>query len=169
MAIQQQPHKGMTLLEVLVAVVLLSVAMLGIASMLMLSGKTNNSSYSKHEATLCADNIIERMRANSQVVAGGSYDISNINSNGGPGTVAAPAADCALLAVMLLSLHHMIHGIGSPWWSCNCPVAVVQSLQPPEQATPVWLPLQCNGMIPSPKTRLVPAVRQAAKQILCPI
>lgn len=95
MVIQQQSHKGMTLLEVLVAVVLLSVGMLGIASMLMLSGKTNNSSYSKHEATLCADNIIERMRANSQVVAGGSYTISNINSNGGPGTVAAPAANCA--------------------------------------------------------------------------
>lgn len=95
MSTMRQAHRGMTLLEVLVSVVLLSVGMLGIASMLMLSGKTNNSSYAKHKATLCIYDMFDRMRANSQIVAGGSYNVSNISSSGGPGTVPPPSADCA--------------------------------------------------------------------------
>lgn len=88
-------QKGMTLMEVLISVVLLSIGILGIANMLMLSSKTNNSSYSKHEASMYVDNMFERMRANVQAVASGSYNVSNINSSGGPGTVAPPAVDCA--------------------------------------------------------------------------
>lgn len=93
MAIMRQ-HRGMTLLEVLVSVVLLSVGMLGIGSMLLLSSKTNNSSYAKHEATHCIYDMFDRIRANPQVVAGGSYNASNISTNGGPGTVTPPAVDC---------------------------------------------------------------------------
>ncbi|HAT1821821.1 TPA: type IV pilus modification protein PilV [Legionella pneumophila] len=87
-------YKGMTLLEVLISVVILAVGMLGIASMLIVSNKANNSSYAKLQAVQAVYDIFDRIRANSEAASNGSYNISNIGSNGYPTTVNTPSVLC---------------------------------------------------------------------------
>lgn len=87
-------YKGMTLLEVLISVVILAISLLGIASMLMVSNKANNSSYAKLQAVQAVYDIFDRIRANSEAALSGSYNISNIGSNGYPTSVSAPSVLC---------------------------------------------------------------------------
>ncbi len=83
--------KGFTLLEVLVALVVLSIGMLGIAAMLLATEKSNSSSYTKQQAIQSAYDILDRMRANQAQALLGAYNASNI---GGGAVVAAPPVNC---------------------------------------------------------------------------
>lgn len=61
------PHRagaGFSLLEVLIALVILSVGLLGIAALISTALKSNGSAYMRTQATAQAYNIIDRMRAN---------------------------------------------------------------------------------------------------------
>jgi type IV pilus assembly protein PilV len=55
---------GMTLVEVLVATVVISVGLLGIAALQMVSLRNSQGSYLRTQATALAGDIIDRMRAN---------------------------------------------------------------------------------------------------------
>lgn len=57
-------HKGFTLIEVMVALVILAVGLLGMASLMARSQKSNESAYSRSQATLMAYDFVERMRTN---------------------------------------------------------------------------------------------------------
>ncbi|CAM3004590.1 type IV pilus modification protein PilV [Legionella worsleiensis] len=85
---------GMTLLEILVSVVLLAIGLLGIASMLMIANKANNSSYAKLQAVQSVYTIFDRIRTNAQAAINGNYNISNIGSNGLPTSVPTPSVLC---------------------------------------------------------------------------
>ncbi|MCW8408290.1 type IV pilus modification protein PilV [Legionella sp. PATHC035] len=87
-------QRGMSLIEVLIAFVILAVGMLGIAGMLILSSKANNSSYAKQQAVQCIYDIFDKIRANTQAAINGNYNISNINSSGSPTLPAAPGVMC---------------------------------------------------------------------------
>lgn len=63
---------GFSLLEVLIALVILSVGLLGIAGLLSSTLKTNDGAYMRTVATAQAYNIIDRMRANTTAI--GSLD-----------------------------------------------------------------------------------------------
>lgn len=78
----------------LISVVILAVGMLGIASMLIVSNKANNSSYAKLQAVQAVYDIFDRIRANSDAASNGSYNVSNIGSNGYPTSVSAPSVLC---------------------------------------------------------------------------
>lgn len=56
--------RGFTLIEVMVALVILAVGLAGMASLMIRSQQSNESAYSRSQATLLAYDIIERMRAN---------------------------------------------------------------------------------------------------------
>lgn len=87
-------HKGMTLIEVLVSLVVFALGMLGIANMLMLSSKANNSSYTKQQAVQSVYDIFDKIRANYQAAIDGNYNVSNINSGGAPTIPAPPSVLC---------------------------------------------------------------------------
>lgn len=87
-------YKGMTLLEILISVVVLAVGMLGIASMLLVSNRANNSSYAKLQAVQAVYDMFDRIRANSKNAIAGSYNVNNIGSNGYPTSVSTPAVMC---------------------------------------------------------------------------
>jgi len=55
---------GFTLLEVLVAVMVLSIGLLGLASLQVNGLRFNHSAYMRTQATLLAEEIADRMRAN---------------------------------------------------------------------------------------------------------
>jgi type IV pilus assembly protein PilV len=62
-------------LEVLIALVVLSVGLLGIAAMMNFSLKANDSAYLRTQAEALAYNIVDQMRANQNAALNGSYTI----------------------------------------------------------------------------------------------
>ena len=69
-------QRGATLIEVLVAMLILSVGLLGLAGMQMTALKSNQSAYYRSQATVLAYDIIDRMRANRADALNGVYDTS---------------------------------------------------------------------------------------------
>ena len=69
-------QQGFSLLEVLIAIVVLSIGLLGLAGLQASSLRNNHSAYLRSQATFLATDIIDRMRANRLAALGGSYDIA---------------------------------------------------------------------------------------------
>jgi type IV pilus assembly protein PilV len=85
---------GFTLIEVLVAVIVLCIGLLGIAKMSLLSVQSNNSAYMRSQAAILIEEIIDDMHANLAAAVAGSYDVGF----GPPGAapITCGAASCAL-------------------------------------------------------------------------
>ena len=66
--------RGFTLLEVLITVVIFSVGLLGIAGLQMTGMKQTHNAHLRAVATMQAQDMADRMRANSAGVTGGLYD-----------------------------------------------------------------------------------------------
>ncbi len=79
--------RGFTLIEVLVALLVLSIGLLGVAALQLTSLRSNHSSSLRSQATLLAYDIVDRMRANQTAATAGSYDIALAGTSAG-GTVA---------------------------------------------------------------------------------
>ncbi|MFK5947931.1 MAG: type IV pilus modification protein PilV [Methylococcales bacterium] len=71
-------QKGTSLVEVLVALVIFSIGLLGVAGMQMMGMKTNKDSLLRTQATQLAQSIAEKMLANEAGVRAGEYNVSNI-------------------------------------------------------------------------------------------
>lgn len=87
----QRSH-GFSLIEVLVSIVVLSVALLGTAGLIGSSLKNTNTAYFRSQATVLADDYIDRMRANVAQARAGEY-----NADPGPtcaATTAMARYDC---------------------------------------------------------------------------
>ncbi|MDQ2696627.1 MAG: type IV pilus modification protein PilV [Pseudomonadota bacterium] len=74
---------GFSLIEVLIAVIILSIGLLGMARLQIISMQNNNGAFYRSQATLLANEILDRMRLN--LTAAGSYAIA--------ADAPAPAAD----------------------------------------------------------------------------
>ena len=75
---------GFTLIEVLIALLVLSIGLLGLAALQSATLQFNHSAYLRSQATNLAYDMIDRMRANRQAALNGAYD----------GNFAAPAPAC---------------------------------------------------------------------------
>ena len=80
-------HHGFSLIEVLVALFVLSIGLLGLAALQATGLRLNHQSYQRTQATLNTYDIIDRMRANPISIGAGTYN--NINLSYTP-----PVADC---------------------------------------------------------------------------
>lgn len=67
-------QSGFTLLEVLIAMLVLSIGLLGLAGLMASSMRNNQSSYHSTQATWLAYDILDRMRANRAGAIAGSYN-----------------------------------------------------------------------------------------------
>lgn len=63
-------NAGFTLIEVLIALVVLAIGLLGMSSLMMTSMQSNQSAYLRSQASLLAFDIAERMRANNDEATG---------------------------------------------------------------------------------------------------
>ena len=70
---QRRAHQGFSLIEVLVAMVVLSLGLLGLAALQMTSLRFNQSSQMRTQATTLASDIFDCMRANRTAAKAGSY------------------------------------------------------------------------------------------------
>jgi type IV pilus assembly protein PilV len=67
---------GFSMVEVLVSVVILSVGLLGTAGLMSASLRNTNTAYYRSQATVFADDILDRMRANVAAARNGDYDVA---------------------------------------------------------------------------------------------
>lgn len=98
-------HRGFTLLEVMVALLILSIGLLGLAALQLTGMRFNTDAYTRTQATIFAYDIIDRIRANPVGRINGNYNV--------PDTAAADAAVLAYSACAAAG--------------CNCDVAACNS------------------------------------------
>jgi type IV pilus assembly protein PilV len=67
-------QQGFTLIEVLVTMVIMAVGLLGLAGLQVTSLRNTESAYQRSQASLLANDILDRMRANSTGVGSGDYN-----------------------------------------------------------------------------------------------
>lgn len=71
-------QRGFTLLEVLIAILVFSIGLLGVAGLMVLSVRTNHSAFLRTQASFLAESMADRMRTNLGYVAeyNGTYNAS---------------------------------------------------------------------------------------------
>lgn len=97
-----EKQNGFSLLEVLIAIIVLSIGLLGHSKIQALGVRAGADAHLRTEATFLANDMIERMRANRPSVASDYYatiDYANIDCTGAPAKIcsdgaAGSAADC---------------------------------------------------------------------------
>lgn len=73
---RQRRCGGFTLLEVLVALIVLSIGLLGLSGLQTTGLRNNYSAFLRSQATLVTSDILDRMRANREAAKDGDYDIA---------------------------------------------------------------------------------------------
>ena len=89
-------NAGFTMIEVLVAMVILAIGLLGVATMQATGLRNNHSAYLRTQASLLGYDMTDRMRANNTGVEAGAYNsISGIPSDPGCITTGCTPAQMA--------------------------------------------------------------------------
>lgn len=93
MMTNRHTNTGFSLLEVLIALLILAVGLLGMASLMLHSMKSNQSSYQRTQASLLAYDMAERLRLNPTIATAGTNYV--IASTASPGSaVTCPSGTC---------------------------------------------------------------------------
>lgn len=111
--------KGFTLLEVMIAVFVLALGLLGLASLQMISLKNNHSAQYRTSATIIAYDIIDRMRLNR------TADYSTALTDE-PSTISGSTLNGADLIAWKNALEELPEGKGSVTVSGDIVTVVVQ-------------------------------------------
>ena len=120
---------GTTLIEVLVAVVVVSVGLVGLAALQTLSMKNNHSAYLRTQATFIAYDMVDRMRANLLAAQAGSYVIAL--GTAPSGTTNCQSSVCAASDLVTFDINE---------WKCSLGAWDTQST--------CSTTLSMNGMLP---------------------
>lgn len=91
---------GFSLIEVMIALLVFSLGLLGMAGLLVMSVKTNHSAYLRTQASFIAQSMADRMRGNSRAIWSGAYAKTWPlgGASGGNACTAASPCDFAALA-----------------------------------------------------------------------
>lgn len=68
------PQSGLTLVEILVAILVVSVGLLGVAGLQATSLTANRVAYARTQATILAYDMADRMRVNREAALNGEFD-----------------------------------------------------------------------------------------------
>ncbi len=79
-------EQGFTLIEVMIAVLILSVGLLGLAGLQVAALQNNQNAFMRSQATALAYDLADRMRANVLGTISGNYNPANAGVNGNCGT-----------------------------------------------------------------------------------
>lgn len=75
--LDRSQHQGFSLLEVMIAILVLSIGLLGMAGLQLNAMKFNQTATVRSHATFLAYDIADRMRANRTVAKAGGYEIAS--------------------------------------------------------------------------------------------
>ncbi|MEB8433832.1 type IV pilus modification protein PilV [Cocleimonas sp. KMM 6892] len=106
-------QSGFSLIEVMIAALILSIGILGVAGLQIVGMKGTQHSYMKQQAANIVYTLTERMRANRQGVIGGFYLVDNANpvdcSGAAPGCNSS-TANCSAANIAAFDLHNVVCG-----------------------------------------------------------
>ncbi|MGF1643169.1 MAG: type IV pilus modification protein PilV [Thiotrichales bacterium] len=68
------PQRGFTIVEIMVALMILSVGLLGLASLQMIGVKNSGNAYYRTQAVMIANETVERIRMNKPAARNGEYN-----------------------------------------------------------------------------------------------
>jgi type IV pilus assembly protein PilV len=134
---KKAPHdRGFTLVEVMVALLVLSIGLLGVGKLVLFSARSNDSAYQRSQATALAYAMLDYMRANKVGATAGSYNTAAVSGVGNPGVncnQAAPCANALLAQYDLYTWQQELRRALGP--TADGSIAIVTSLDPVTLAT----------------------------------
>jgi type IV pilus assembly protein PilV len=89
---KQRSQSGFTLLEVLIALLILAVGLLGLAALHTVGLRSNHSAYQRTQATILTYDMMDRLRSNRNRAMSGNYNLLLAATPAG-GDGAAPLED----------------------------------------------------------------------------
>ena len=102
-SLHSHAQRGMGMVEVLVALLVLAIGLLGILSMQTRGLQLNQLAYFQSQAMFYANDIIERMRSNEGAIL--SYDIGLDDSTNGSAGPCDAASSCVATEMAAYDLH----------------------------------------------------------------
>jgi type IV pilus assembly protein PilV len=91
---QKNRQGGFTLIEILIAVLIFSIGLLGLAAMQLTVLRSNTSAYNRSLATTLAYDIADRMRANKVAADANAYLTDIGDGPGGAGSCVGAGSNC---------------------------------------------------------------------------
>ncbi|MEO8998341.1 MAG: type IV pilus modification protein PilV [Rhodanobacter sp.] len=91
-------QRGVSLIEVMMAVLIFSIGLIGLASLMVMATRSNHAAYLRTQVTFLASNMADRMSANPGAVWSGTYNStgypvsSSTAGNNDCSSVCSPAA-----------------------------------------------------------------------------
>lgn len=120
----QPGQHGTSLIEVLVALVVLSIGLLGIAGLQLSALRNNQGAYERSAAVMLVNSIGDRMLSNRGAVAGGGYNFAGkVGACTGPGSGGLTGKD---LDAWVSEIHEMLGDGGCGSVQCNARLCVVE-------------------------------------------
>jgi len=104
---------GFTLLEVLVSLIVLGIGLLGVAKLMLVSTRTNDSAYLRTQALELANGILDNMRANRATALTGSYTVA-LGPYANPGVTCAVGSACSAAQLALYDLYQWKTRLATP-------------------------------------------------------
>lgn len=122
-------QNGFTLIEVLIAILVLAIGMLGMAGLQSYSVSSSYNAHLRTQATLLAQSIVDRMRANSDAAQDGAYLISFDDSPSGTNCTSL-ASNCTVEDLAMYDLREWKCLLGNYVEDNNCAPFTSQSTLP---------------------------------------
>lgn len=114
-AYRHSQNKGFSLIEVLVAIVILSIGLLGLAGLQTAGLKANSRAYERSQASVLANEILDRMRANRVGIASSFYDDPYATTPSDPncGIAGATKATCSVEEMAAYDVYYWETSLGN--------------------------------------------------------
>ena len=116
---------GFTLLEVLIALLVFSLGLMGLAGLLVVSVQTNHSAYLRTQASFLAQTMADRMRANILGVWNAKYVNTYGASSLGNSTTCLPPAYCSYAQIAtrdgMVWSNQLVSFLPNPTATIACP------------------------------------------------
>jgi type IV pilus assembly protein PilV len=93
--IQSNRRNGFSLVEVLVALLVMSIGLLGVGKLVLFSSRANDSAYMRSQATALGYSILDSMRANRQTALNQGYDLAVLSAAANPGVPCDNTGACS--------------------------------------------------------------------------
>lgn len=106
-------QKGFTLMEVLVALAVLSIGLLGMAGMQLFSMKNSHGAYLQSQASFFAYDLVDKIRANPVGFNNGSYDTTYSSISGSIVNCQSNTANCTPTQLAAFELAQWKCALGS--------------------------------------------------------
>jgi type IV pilus assembly protein PilV len=120
----RRASRGVSLIEVLMAVLVFSIGLIGLAGLLVVATKSNQQAFTRTQLTFLASSMADRMRANPYGLWSGSYNATYPVTGTMPkcdNTAACKPSDVALRDQLLWSaqLQTFLPGLGPSTIACD--------------------------------------------------